>query len=48
MGGDVFGMMGHFDGAAGAAHIELSSDQQMRQRVVEALDLDVIIERNVC
>ena len=44
MGGDALGVMEHLDGAAGDTHIDLSADQRMRHRIVEALDLDVIID----
>ena len=36
--------MEYLDGARGDAHIDLGADQRVRHRVVEALDIDVIVE----
>jgi hypothetical protein len=44
MGGDALCVMEHLDGATGDTYIDLSADQRVRHGLVEALDLDVIIE----
>src|SRR5580658_8962056 len=44
MGGDALGAMEYLDGAAGDAQVDLGADQRVRHRVVEALDLDVIVD----
>jgi len=44
MRGDALGAIKHLHGAAGDAQINLSADQRMRHRVIEAIDLDVIVD----
>ena len=44
VGGDAFAAVEYFDGAGGGAGIHLLSDQRMRHRVEEAVDLDVVVD----
>jgi hypothetical protein len=46
MGGDALGAMECLDGAGGDAQVDLGADQRVRHRVVEAVDLDVVVEPN--
>jgi len=46
MNGDALGSMEDLDDAAGHAHFHLLPEQGVRHRVEEAIDLDVIIERD--
>jgi hypothetical protein len=44
MGGDTPAAMEHLDGTRGNAHIDLGANERVRHRVVEAFDLDMVIE----
>lgn len=44
MDGDALGTMEHLDGAGGDVQVDLGTDQHVRYRVVEAVDLDVVVD----
>ena len=44
MRGDALTAMEQLDRSRRDAHVDLSADERMRDRVVEAVDLDVIVE----